>query len=277
MISLKHFVGDHMVYATVATGVKAGGFNGSFGAASIEDREFDSEETISYEIGAKFEGLLDGRARLNLAYFYTEFDDFQAATWDPETVMFLVDNAGKQTTQGVELDGTVLVSDNLTLTAKVTYLDAKYDDHKGANCHALADETFAPDGTCDLSGETLEFAPEWSTSVAADYVRPLSKGELYSRLSLSTRSDHITDPTRAPFATASYEIWDGSIGWRNKNWNISLWGKNLTDETYSKFDNANFFGGLFASLSGGDQNNRLLHNSYLNDPRTWGVTARYTY
>jgi iron complex outermembrane receptor protein len=277
MISLKHFINDHMLYGTVSTGVKGGGFNGTFGSISIDDREFDSEETTSYEVGAKLEGLLDGRARLNLAYFYTEFDDFQAATWDPETVTFLVDNAGKQVTQGIELDGTWLATERLTLTANILYMDAEYKDHEGANCSVLSSVPIEADGSCDLSGYDLEFAPEWGGNVAADYVQPMAGGDFYGRLSMSFKSEHITDPTRPDFATAEYEVWNARLGWRNENWDISLWGKNITDEDFSRFDNANFFGGLFESLSGGDTNNRRLHQSYLNEPATYGVTARYSF
>jgi len=50
------------------------------------------------------DGLLDGRARVNLAYYYTEYDDFQAATFDAATVAFKVDNAGKQLTKGLSID-----------------------------------------------------------------------------------------------------------------------------------------------------------------------------
>jgi iron complex outermembrane receptor protein len=173
MISLNHFIGDAMLYATVATGTKSGGFNGTFGATSIEDREFDTEESTNYEVGAKIEGLLDGRMRLNIAYFYTVYDDFQAATFDPVTVQRLVKNAGEQTTQGVDISTTTLVTDRLTLTASLQYLDAQYDDFKNANCHPLSGEKIV-DGACILDGEELEFAPDWSGSVSA--VRRTSDG-----------------------------------------------------------------------------------------------------
>ena len=277
MISLRHFINDHMLYATASTGVKSGGFNGTFGSISIENREFDDEETTNFEIGAKLEGLLDGKARLNLALFYTEFDDFQAATFDPEAVTFLVKNAGKQVTQGVELDGTLLVGENLTLTAKVTYLDAEYDDFKNAQCSPLSSVSIAADGTCDLSGKDLEFAPEWSGNIAADYTVPVADGDFYARLSMSFKDDHITDPQRPDYATTDSEIWDTRLGWRNASWDISLWGKNITDEDTVKFSNANFFGGIFDTLSGGDVNNRRLHQDYLNEPATYGVTARYIF
>lgn len=70
MISLTHQLDDAMIFATVATGTKSGGFNGSFGASSADEREFEQEKTINYEVGLKMD-LLDGAMRLNTSYFHT--------------------------------------------------------------------------------------------------------------------------------------------------------------------------------------------------------------
>ena len=60
---------SNMIYASVATGQKSGNFNGVGGPPS--QREFDDEETISYELGLK-SSLLDSTLRLNIAAFYSE-------------------------------------------------------------------------------------------------------------------------------------------------------------------------------------------------------------
>jgi iron complex outermembrane receptor protein len=279
MLSLNHFINDTMLYATLSTGNKSGGFNTSFGSASVEDREYDTEDTTSFEIGAKFNGLLDGRARVNLAVFHTEYDDFQAATFDPITVQFLVKNAGKQTTQGIDLDADLLVTQSLSLRLSLEYLDAEYDDFKNANCHPLSGETII-DGACVLDGEELEFAPEWSGSLSGSYVKSLSGDrELYAWAGYSFKTDHLADPTRAPYARdVNYGLWDASIGWRNTHWDIKLWGKNLSDETYLNVATANLFGTTFANPAlGGDLPSSLNHQRWINDPRTWGVTLRYTH
>lgn len=279
MVSLNHSIGDVMLYATVATGTKSGGFNGSYGAASIEDREFDTEDTTSYEVGAKMEGLLNGRMRLNLAAFHTVYDDFQAATFDPVTVQTLVRNAGQQTTQGIDVDAQALLTERLTLTARIEYLDATYDDFKNAVCHPLSGEKVVG-GSCVLDGEKLEFASDWSGTIAADYVLPLSgDNQLYGRVGYSFRSDYLADPTRAPYARdVDYQLWDARVGWRNASWDVSLWGRNLTDETYVTATTAMVFGTLFANPAlGGNTASSLNHQAWLNDPRTWGLTVRYQF
>ena len=275
MISFNHFIDDTMLYATIATGTKSGGFNGTFGAATVEQREFDNEDTINYEIGAKFNRLLDGRARVNLSIFRTVYDDFQAATFDPDTVQFLVANAGKQITQGIDFDGMLLVNENLELGARLQYLDATYDSFTGANCHPLSGETFVG-SACDLSGQVMEYAPEWTGSFSADYTREIGEtgGEFYSRLGFTFKSDHIADPLRAPYARdISYELWDARIGYRNDNWDVSLWGKNLTDETYTNITTAQLFANVFGAADAGASS--LNHHAWINDPRMWGITVRY--
>lgn len=274
MVSLNHFIGDQMLYATVATGSKSGGFNGSFGAMSVDDREYDTEETTNYEIGAKLD-LWEGRARVNLAYFYTEYKDFQATTFDPDTVVFGVINAGKQVTQGVDVDATVLLTQNLTLSAKVEYLDAKYKDFTGANCAATSGEFINADGECVLDGERMEYAPNWAGSIAADYIYPLDGSEVYIHGDLSFKTEHISDPTRsAASVDTRYEILNARVGWRNDNWDISLWGKNLTDDYYAIGHTSNLVANLFAAADGGLSTTN--YRRWVNEPRTWGVTLRYS-
>jgi len=269
MISISHKVGDSMYFATISTGAKSGGHNGAFGPQSNEEREFDQEKTINYEVGGKFD-LLDGRMRLNASYFHTVYTDFQAATFDAATVAFNVVNAGKQTTQGVDVDLTYLISESLSVNAKVEYLDATYNEFDGANCHKLAEDViFNEDGSCNLAGHTLEFAPEWAGSISFDYYTELAGGELYANVINSFKTEHFADPTRAPYAQENYVLWNARIGWRSDAWDISLWGKNLTDETYGRA----YTGNIITNLVGSPQDHRV----FLNDPMTAGVTVRYSF
>jgi iron complex outermembrane receptor protein len=54
------------------------------------------------------------------------------------------------------------------------------------------------------------------------------------------------------------------VGWRNDNWNISVWGKNLTDDEYAAQTSATFL------LTGAVQ-------YFLAPPRTYGATLRYDF
>ncbi len=282
MISVNHFIGDTMIYATVATGTKSGGFNGNFGDIPLADRSYDTEKTINYEIGVKLDGLLGGRARVNLAYFYTEYEDFQTTVFNASLAAFLTDNAGMQVTKGVNIDATVMLTENLTLTAAIEYLDARYKDYEGANCHPLADVDFMfrddadprNNNVCDLSGERLEFAPYWSGTVTANYVFPLDNGAgLYGNINANFKSDHWAVTDRAPYGIQRNEQVSARIGWSNDNWDVSIWARNLTNHHYKTMTVENTgAAAIWGPFLGAT---RLDTYSWANDPRTYGITARY--
>jgi iron complex outermembrane receptor protein len=121
----------------------------------------------------------------------------------------------------------------------------------------------------------MEYAPNWSGSVAADYVYPLNSGEVYAHANLAFKTEHLSDPTRAAASKDTrYELLNARIGWRNDNWDVSFWGKNITDDYYATGHTSNLIANLFATADGG-----LSSNSYrrwVNDPRTWGVSVRYS-
>ena len=77
-ITPQWYVGDStMLFATVSHGFKSGGFNVGFGSMPIDNREFDDEDIMHYELGFKSD-LLEGRMRLAGSVFATDYDDYQA-------------------------------------------------------------------------------------------------------------------------------------------------------------------------------------------------------
>ncbi|MBU3069197.1 TonB-dependent receptor [Aestuariicella sp. G3-2] len=288
MVSLSYRLDDGlMTYATIATGEKSGGFNAAFNNTPPESREYASEKTTNYEVGIKASSLLDGRARLNLAYFYTEYKDFQATTFNDETSSFLTGNAGRQVTQGVDLDAALALSDGLTLTARLQYLDARYRDYKDANCHPEAKAPHGPSG-CDVSDKRMTFAPNWAGSIALDYTQYWAGGEFYGHVDVSFKTKYAADAIFAPYAEdESYEMLNMKLGWRTDEWDVSFWGKNITDETYGVTYNPTVVDSLTATAANAingvlgspvlPANAGNSHFRWLNDPATYGVTVRYTY
>jgi hypothetical protein len=64
-----------------------------------------------------------------------------------------------------------------------------------------------------------------------------------------------------------YEITAGQsegLDWRNNNWDLSVWGKNLTDDEYAKLTTA-------------PQNFSGQRSYFLAEPRTYGATVRYDF
>jgi outer membrane receptor protein involved in Fe transport len=146
-----------------------------------------------------------------------------------------IGNAGKATTQGIELDGRWAAADWLTLGGAVAYLDAEYDDFKNNICNQSGSTPPSPDGAgCDASGQDLPFSPEWTGSVFADVIVPISSGlNLTGNVTASYSDDYLADGSLDPdLGQESYTKYDASLGLEASSgqWNVSVIGKNLSDE-----------------------------------------------
>jgi outer membrane receptor protein involved in Fe transport len=260
---------DTMLYASVGTGYKGGGFDEAYSGPGYEIRrfhptlgqlpsvpgndpsilEYESEEVFSYEIGAKM-SLLDGAAELNAAVFKMEYDNLQTSSLVGDA--FLVGNAGESISQGVELDGRIMLSKRLTVGGAVAYLDAHYKNFSGATCTTPQAMDPANNPGClledgsnivvagqkggqDLKDKTMVFAPDWSANLYAQYVIPLGSSmelassvdvnysdEFYSALDLDPNTQH--DDATIINARIALTNTDDS-------WMLALMAKNLTDET----------------------------------------------
>jgi outer membrane receptor protein involved in Fe transport len=254
---------DTTVYATVSEGYKAGGYNGDWDASgqlTADRREFDDETVLNLEAGLKSR-FWDGQATLNLSVFRSEFDDFQNASF--LGLNFLVRNAEKVVTQGIELDGSVRPITGLTIDYAITYLDAEYDEFTQGACYFGRTPTNAAERTCDLSGETLPNAPDWRTNLGLQYEQPLAAGTGFVRADWAYSAEQNVDAALDPRAEqGSYSLLSARLGWRNDRYSVSVWGDNLTDETVMTAAGPQT---IFGGIDGGLQ-------FYLNESRTYGVT-----
>ncbi|WP_308238040.1 TonB-dependent receptor [Phenylobacterium sp. J426] len=156
-----------MVFATVSTGYKSGGFDSGTGNVLGTARVFAPEETTNYELGVKSD-LLDGRLTANATAFVTEIDGFQLRSYNG--TFFSVRNAGSIRQRGVEFEFVGRPTDDLTLSLSGTRLDSEYTDFR--NAPGLP----GFGGIQDLTGARAAFSPKWQGVVSADYERPLPWG-----------------------------------------------------------------------------------------------------
>ena len=238
---------DGMVYASVGTGSKSGNFNGVNGTP--EEREFDDEDTTSYELGLK-STLFDSRMRINAAAFYSQIDDYQSQLQLPTGLGTFVSNEGEVESSGIDIQLEAVPLANLTLSAGLLYMH-KYEVTDGPN-----------------EGLELPFTAEYSGHLGATLVFPLADGGIYIRGDYTFMDDHVTNTTsKENLEDKDFddrETLNAKIGWRNDNWNISLWGKNLTDDEYAvQTTNTFLFSGMDAY--------------FLAPPRTYGATLRYDF
>ncbi|QXQ07114.1 TonB-dependent receptor [Sphingosinicellaceae bacterium] len=177
---------DHlMVYASYARGYRAGGFNGRATSIATSQTPYDPETVDSYEGGLKTQ-LLDRRVSLNIAGFYSKYDNKQESIirrtppGSPNTNETIVSNAASAIIKGVEADITAKPLHGLTLTASAGYLKSNYKDFLTLNPLTLA--------PIDLSGLDLTFNPTLTASAGATYAIPTSFGDL----TMSTNFRHIS-------------------------------------------------------------------------------------
>jgi iron complex outermembrane recepter protein len=274
---------DSMLYASVSTGYKGGGFDAYFGTAagdwntSPPDFEFDQEEVTAFEIGAKT-SLLDGAAELNMAVFYNEFDDVQVSTFNGG-LSLKVGNAAETTVEGFEMDGRWALTDNFTLSGAMAYVDASYDDFPNAQCYfgqdAVNPDCVDPDGPLgpevpvgqDMSGKDLQFSPEWSGHLSLEHFLPLGSLELRSNLSADYSDDYSIaadlDPRSQQDSFTKIDLRVG-LGDSAGTWEVAFIGRNLTDEKTSSWanDTALAAGGFYHHID------RL---------RSYAIQARYNF
>ena len=246
LASLSWFATDDiMVFTSVSTGTKSGGFNGVAGQGA--PREFDDENTTNYELGIKSEWF-DNRLQLNATAFYMEFTDLQFLAQNPNGVGTFVSNAAKGISAGVDLNFSAAPWQFLMLNGGLQYLDAEYTEG-------------------ELHDFNLEvpFAPKWSGNFSATVSASVAQGAAYLRGDYSFMSDHFSNPTfQIESDKQDKALLNFRLGWRNDNWDAALWLRNATDQAYS----------IVAFTPNA---NTGTAPQFLEMPRTWGATLRYSF
>lgn len=241
-VSLQFEATDNiMTYLSASTGFKGGGYDEARADGDPDLFEFEEETVVALEAGAKMT-LLDGAATLNVAIFNSTFEDLQVSTF--EGINFIVGNAAEATTQGIEIDGTWRATDALTLGGALTFLDVEFDSFPGAACYA--NQTVAEGcvgGTQDLAGGKLQFAPEISANLNAEFVTPIGESLQFStRVDVNYSDDVLlandNDPDPAQ-SQSSFTTIDARLALASENgtWAIAVIGRNLTDELIRSWGN----------------------------------------
>jgi iron complex outermembrane recepter protein len=222
---------DVMAYASAGIAYKSGGFN-SAAEAAFEEMEYDEEKATGFEMGLKTT-LLDGAANINVAAFYTKFDDLQISSFTGTA--FLVSNAGSSISQGIEMDGKWRLTEEVTIGGSAAWLDAYYDENEEGPC--TLNETYKGNTQCDLSGRETPYSPEWSGNVFVEYVAAIgSTLEFRAVVDMSFSGDYYLDgDLDSNLEESGYEKYNArfALASADDQWEVALVGKNLTDVTTS--------------------------------------------
>ncbi len=239
--SVQHEVsGDTMVYLSYARGAKSGGYDARSNNAPVNGGtfEFDDEVADALELGTKL-SLADGRAELNLALFYTEYDDLQVSTYDG-VLGYNVSNAARAVSQGLEADGRWLATDRLLFSGAIAWTDFEFKEYQGQCWFGRVPD--ADDGiNCDYAGQTNVLTPEVSGTLSATWFEEFGNGMgLDATLDVLYTDDYLLTPTLDPrFVQDGHVRLNGRLALTlpNEQWEIALVGKNLTDEVIVNFGN----------------------------------------
>ena len=229
---------DVFLYGSYRGGFKAGAVVSDFDRTDFATNtgiELGPEEVDAYELGAKLM-LADGAADLNATLFLTDYTDLQLQQLDFSTGVprTFAANAGEAETFGIEVDGRWAVTDKLTLSGTLVWVDATFTEFRDAPCYPT--QTPAEgcvNGVQDASGKKLPFSTEWSGSVTGDFRLPMGSLEFFTLLHVYFQDEFQGQVNYDPFTVQeSYTKVDArlGIGSQEGRWQLALVGKNLTDE-----------------------------------------------
>ena len=243
-------------YLSYAKGYKQGGFNvglGLLGQVDPNELEYDPEYLTNYELGinSKISDFTD----LSFNIFYSQREDQQVLIStqvdpnDPNTFVYLTQNAAEGLNYGFEGSFDTQLNDALSLFLNLGYLETEIKNWASRP---------------DIEGREQAHAPKYSFSTGAEYyfrentsfeINFIGKSGFYYSDSHNNKSD-------------SYVLTNAALRHSVDNWVIDLWVQNLFDEYYSTR-------GFFFGNEAPDFIDTLYRRH--GDPRHFGLSVRYDF
>ncbi len=249
---------DVMGYFTLSRGYKGPAYNVFFNMTPTQDNVLAPEKSKSIEAGLKTT-LLDGRMRLNLALFKTDYTGYQANVPDlvNGVIVTRLINAGSVTTSGFEVDMTARVTSQFTVSAALANTEARILNF---NCPPGAA------ASCDVNGKPMPYAPDWKGNVRLKYSQGLSGNlSIDYGLDATWQSETNFDLQQQPDSfQKAYTILNARIALQSTaGWTLAVVGRNLSNQSYSTL-----------IFNAGNSINRYVPRD---DQRYWGVNFRYDF
>jgi iron complex outermembrane receptor protein len=263
-----------MTYATVASSKKPGGVNTTASAnqpymsPTFQDftqgkLTFDDETLLNKEIGLRTEQL-DQRLALNVALFHANRDHAQLENWmwDDEAGLWIgyIDSTSDTTSYGAELQATFALNTHVELFANLGWLHTEVDSIEAFDLDLWQfvnkqgrDQAKSPAYQYNL-GTRLAFSEQWS-----------------GRLEIEGRDDSYYGYYHDG-KLGDYNLVNASVQWRSEPFTVTLWGRNLSDETYAVH-------GLYFGADPRDDFGAWANATYLQlgEPRTYGLQLTYSF
>lgn len=258
---LEYDVNDaSMMYATVSTGYKAGGFSRGFPI-----RTYKPEDLVSYELGSK-NRFLDNSLQVNGSIYYYDYKDLQVdhtetvnypipQAYVPADVSYTfatggqIANADTARVIGLEMEVDWLATANDRIKLTTTLSDSKLGNFDPALYEAELVAT---------SGQQMASAPKFTAAPSYEHSWTVGSGRLSARLQTRYSSSYWADTrgrTRAGAWQDAYWRSDANVSYESDNdWNVGIWAKNLENK---------------AQITQAFPSNRV----FITDPRTYGLNV----
>ncbi|MFG1499024.1 TonB-dependent receptor [Halobacteriovorax sp. XZX-3] len=252
-LSKKELLGD-LAYAKLSKGYKPGGIN-TQSAVPNSRKEFQPEDLYSLEIGQKYL-IKEKGISINSSLFFMYRNNAQVKTsfqddpMDPSSFTFYTDNAASGFNYGAEIEASLEKPYGLNLSSGLGLLGTRYGDYNI--------------GTRDLEGRQMPHAPNYQVNLNLNYKY---RNGLYWDINFYASDDFYYSNSH-DLKSDPYQIVDTKIGYRYKSLDVSIWCKNVFDETYS------LRGYYFANMPPTWQDELYTQNEA---PRSYGLSLKYEF
>ncbi len=248
---------DTLWYGSVNRGYKAGGSNTN-GSLADDLRSFDPEYLMNYEVGYKV-SLLDNNAYVRASVFYMDRTDMQVKSsqtivrpdGSSEFISYL-GNAASGSNYGIEVESAWQLNEFVNLYGSLGLLDSEFNDFTNADGKVLngREQAHAPNYQFNV-GLNIQPTEAWLINISVD-----GKDEFYFSDSHEEKSEAVA-------------LLNASIAYLADNWQVKVWGRNLTDKDYA---NRGFY-------FGNDPRDGYADKQYtqLSEPLVFGATLNYQF
>ena len=264
---------QNFLYAFVAKGFKAGGFNAA--TATARQTSFAPEVVWDYELGWKGQ-YLDHHLITSLDGFWDNYNNLQVNALIPATGQTSLLNTGKSVIKGGEFElrgrfgaltmdmgagyvnsrlGAIRLVDTESLPPGVTSQDLPQCASVSVTVGCFNYNPYV----VNLSGDQNPYSPEWTFNAGLQYAMAVGhSGVLTPRVNYSYLGSQWTTLFEKPVTDylPAYGLWNASVTYSLGRWSIQAYGLNLADKVY-----------VTGQLAAGTNPD----NEFLGNPRQYGI------
>lgn len=265
-------------YATYSTsfkpvGVNVAGLPTIAGQPATDLAVINPEYVTHIEFGIKSSPT--SKSTANLTFYNTDIKDYQTNVQSPELGVNrgYIANAEKVNVRGAELDANLKINNHFTIYGALAYTEGTYATFTNAPL-PLEETGQVIDGVQvafkDISGERLPGISKWTGSLGGEFNTSgnflRQAGKFFIAFDTYYRSEFSSSTSPSAYLNIDgYMLLNARAGFRvSSGTSISLWGRNVMNTDY--FEQLLPAGGNAGHYAG-----------VLGDPRTFGITLRYSY